>query len=89
MMPVAWVRTYTGTSGKTARIFTTTMGASQDLEREGIRRLIVNACYWALGMEEKIQPNAKVDLVGDYKPTPFKFGGFMKGVKPSDLAGRH
>jgi hypothetical protein len=29
-----------------------------------------------------------VDLVGDYRPLPFKFGGFAKGVKPADLAGR-
>jgi hypothetical protein len=27
-----------------------------------------------------------VDLVGEYKPRPFKFGGAAKGVKPSDLA---
>ena len=30
--------------GKTARVFTTTMGASQDLQSEGLRRLMVNAC---------------------------------------------
>src|SRR5262245_3252586 len=46
MMPVAWVKTFTGKSGKAARVFTTTMGASQDLEAEGTRRLIVNACFW-------------------------------------------
>jgi hypothetical protein len=46
MMPVAWVRTYEG-----ARVFTTTMGAAQDLERERLRRLLVNACYWASGLE--------------------------------------
>ena len=38
MMPVAWVKTFTGKSGKPARIFTTTMGASQDLVSEGTRR---------------------------------------------------
>ena len=27
---------------------------------------------------------AKVDLVGDYAPSPFKFDGFKKGVKPAD-----
>ena len=26
-----------------------------------------------------------VDLVGEYKPTGFKDGGHVKGVKPSDL----
>jgi type 1 glutamine amidotransferase len=86
MMPVAWTKTYTGTSGKTARVFTTTMGASQDFQSEGVRRLLVNACYWALGMEDKIPVKSNADFVGEYKPTPFKFGGFKPGVKPSDHA---
>jgi hypothetical protein len=90
MMPIAWVKTFTpsvsGESRKTARIFTTTMGASQDLQSEGLRRLLVNACYWALGMEEKIPAKSDVDLVGEYKPRPFGFGGFAKGKKPADLA---
>jgi len=88
MMPVAWVKTYTGAQGKPARVFTTTMGASQDLLSEGLRRLIVNACYWALGMEKQIPARSKVDLVGEYKPLPFKFGGFARGLQPEDLAGR-
>jgi hypothetical protein len=32
-------------SGKTGRVFTATMGASQDLLSEGTRRMLVNACY--------------------------------------------
>jgi hypothetical protein len=88
MMPVAWVKSYTGSRGKAARTFTTTMGAAQDLENEGVRRLIVNACYWAVRMENKIPAASRVDLVGEYKPLPFKFGGFAKGVKPEDLAVR-
>ena len=54
MMPIAWVKTYTGKSGKPARVFTSTIGASQDLESEGVRRMFVNASYWALGMEDKL-----------------------------------
>jgi type 1 glutamine amidotransferase len=86
MMPVAWVKTYKSASGKTGRVFTTTMGASQDLANEGMRRLLVNAAYWAVGMETKVPDKSNVDLVGEYKPRPFKFGGAAKGVKPSDLA---
>jgi len=86
MMPVAWVKTYTSTSGKAARVFTTTMGASQDLQSEGLRRLLVNACYWALGMEKQMPAKADVDLVGEYKPRPFEGGGFAKDLKPSDYA---
>jgi hypothetical protein len=86
MMPVAWVRTYTGAAGKPARVFTTTMGASTDLQSEGVRRLLVNATYWALGLEDQIPEKADVALVGPFEPLPFKFGGHKKGVKPSDLA---
>ena len=80
MMPVAWTRTYTG-----ARIFTTTMGSAQDLLNRGFRRLLVNACYWAIRMEERIDGRSSVELVGAYEPLPFKFGGAVQGVKPSDL----
>jgi hypothetical protein len=58
------------------------MGASQDLLNEGVRRMIVNACYWALGMEAHIPARSNVDLVGEYQPLPFGFGGYRKGVKP-------
>ncbi len=85
MMPVAWVKTYTA-GGKKGRVFTTTMGASQDLQSEGLRRLLVNACYWAVGLEASIPEKSKVDVVGAYSPLPFRFGGAKKGVKPSDLA---
>jgi len=86
MMPVAWTKSYTGTAGKAARIFTTTMGAATDLESEGTRRMLVNASYWAVGLEEKITDKTVVDLVGEFKPLPFGFGGAKKDVKPEDRA---
>jgi hypothetical protein len=86
MMPIAWIKTFTVSTNKTARVFTTTMGASQDLVSEGLRRLLVNACYWALGLEEQITPMSRVDFVGEYKPRPFGNNGFVKGVSPADLA---
>ena len=86
LVPVAWIKTYTGSSGKPSRIFLTTMGHAGDLESEGLRRLLVNACYWGLGMEEHIPAKAKVDFVGPYEPTPIGFGGHRKGVKPADHA---
>jgi hypothetical protein len=85
MMPIAWVKSYASASGKNARVFTTTMGASQDLESEGLRRLLVNACYWALSMEDQIPEKANVDLVGSYMPSPFGFDRFAKNVRPADL----
>ena len=86
MMPVAWVKTYKSASGKTARVFTTTMGSSTDLENEGVRRLVVNAIFWSLGLENQIKSPLNVNLVGTYTATPFKFGGYIKGRKPADYA---
>jgi type 1 glutamine amidotransferase len=86
MMPVAWAKSYTSASGKAGRVFTTTMGASQDLLNEPLRRLIVNASYWCVGIEDKLPDKANVEIVGDYKPTPFGFDGYTRGVKPADLA---
>jgi len=84
MMPIAWIKTYQGASGKTGRVFTTTMGAATDLASEGLRRLLVNAVYWCLGMEDQIPPRANVDLVGPYQPTGFGFGKHIRGVRPAD-----
>jgi hypothetical protein len=86
MMPVAWIKSFQAPSGRAARVFATTMGASQDMSSEGLRRLLVNACYWTLGMEDKIPPRSNVELVGTFRPTPFGHGTYVKGVKPSDLA---
>ncbi|MHB8865307.1 MAG: ThuA domain-containing protein [Pirellulaceae bacterium] len=85
MMPVAWIKTYTGSSGQAARVFTTTMGAAQDFRSEGLRRLLVNACYWAAGLEDKIPAKSNVEIVGEYDPLPFGFGKHKPGVRPSDL----
>jgi type 1 glutamine amidotransferase len=86
MMPIVWTKTYDAKDGKKGKAFTSTMGSSQDLESEGFRRLLVNATYWTVGLEDKIPEKAKVDLVGEYKASPFKGNGFVKGVKPADLA---
>ena len=82
MMPLAWIRDYKGETGNTSRVFCTTMGSSTDLESEGFRRLLVNACYW--GLELPVPELAKVDIVGEFKPTAYGFGSYVKGVKPAD-----
>ncbi len=84
LVPVAWTKTFTGSQGKTSRIFTTTMGHSFDFNSEGFRRLLVNASYWAMKMEDRIPARSKVDFVGEYKPSLIGFGKFKKGLKPSD-----
>lgn len=85
MMPIAWTKTYKGPSGKETKVFTSTMAGSQDFESEGFRRLMVNATYWLLGLEEKLPDRAKVDLVGEFKANPFKNNGFVPGKKPEDF----
>lgn len=85
MMPLAWTKTYPTAKGN-ARVFMTTMGASQDFQNEGLRRMVVNACFWALGLEDKIPPTTNVEFVGTYNATPFGFGIFRKGITPAMLA---
>jgi hypothetical protein len=85
-LPVAWIKTYTGAKGKTARVFTTTMGHSFDFKSEGFRRLLVNACYWCMGMEDQIPARSNVDFVGQYDPSDIGFGAHKDGIKPADHA---
>ncbi|MCA9074272.1 MAG: ThuA domain-containing protein [Planctomycetaceae bacterium] len=74
MMPIAWTKSYQVPGGESGRSFTTTMGASTDLVNDGLRRLLVNAAYWLLEMDDEIPLEGKnVSLVGSYEPTGFEF----------------
>ena len=79
MMPIAWVKTYNN-----ARIFDTTMGHAGDFQNEGFRRMVVNACYWAVGLEKKISPRTSVALVGAYAPNEIGLNKQKKDLKISD-----
>lgn len=79
-LPVAWTKTFTGTSGKAAKVFVTTMGHAGDFKCEDFRRMMVNACYWAVDMEDEIPARAKVDIIGEYDPVPIGFGAYKKGL---------
>jgi hypothetical protein len=84
MMAVAWTRRYTNTDGKVNKVFCTTMGAATDLQSEGLRRLVVNAVYWGLGLD--VPAKADVRYIDPYRPSMYGFNGFKRGVKPADLA---
>ena len=88
-VPGAWTRHYMGADGTTkGRVFTSTYGASNDIENEGYRRLLINACFWAVGMEQSIKPDANVSFVGPFNGTWARGKGRRKGgTKPADLAG--
>ena len=77
MMPIAW--TFRRDVGAKGRVFTSTIGGAMagkdDWANEGMRRMFVNACYWALELEEQIP--AKADVTPVLQPNPFR-----RGVKP-------
>ncbi len=50
--------------------------------------MLVNACFWAAGLEDAIKAYADVSFVGPYNATWRKDRGRRAaGLKPSDLAG--
>jgi type 1 glutamine amidotransferase len=60
--PVVWTKTYKG-----ARVFFTTMGHPKDFANLPVRRLLVNAVYWSLGMEDEIPPQGhKAAITGTF-----------------------
>lgn len=81
-LPVAWTRSYAIEGGKEGKAFATTMGASIDLLNEDLRRLLVNACFWAV--DQQIPEKADVSFVSPFEPTKFGFDSFKKGAFPAD-----
>lgn len=83
-IPIAWTRHYKTASGKNARVFTSTMGHGDAFKVEDFRRLLANACFWCLEMEDQIDPAADMSLSGNYLPGPVGSQGLELGRKPSD-----
>jgi len=85
-LPVAWFKNWQTSDGKTARVFHTTMGSAADLESAGLRRMIINAAYWGMGLEAAISATRSVDIVGEYKPLGTGFNYKALGVVPKPPA---
>lgn len=85
VMPIAWTKPYQIEGGKPGMAFASTMGSSLGFQSADLRRLIVNASFWLLGMEERIDAELNVAYVGEYQPTNFGFDNFRKGIKVGDL----
>lgn len=85
--PVAWTKTYTTNSGKTAKVFFTTLGHPYDFKDASMRKLLLNSIFWALDAENKIPENGvNADLEVTYEPSNSGFGQkYKKGVKLVDL----
>ena len=72
MMPIAWTKTYQLPGGAAGKVFATTLGSSTDLLEAGVRGMLVNAVFWALGEEASIPEDGFAsDLVGEFAPTRF------------------
>ncbi len=79
--PVAWTKTYTGKSKKTARVFFTTLGHPYDFKNENMRKLAVQGMYWALGKENLIPKNGlNVTPISEYNPSNSGMSGHIKNV---------
>ena len=83
-MPIAWTRTFKHESGRTNKVFTTTMGAATDLQNESLRRLVVNAVYWSVGRD--VPAKADVTPVDAYAPRKYGFKGYRYQLKPAVYA---
>ena len=71
LMPIAWTKSYQLPDGKQGKAFTSTIGSASDMLNEGVRRLLVNGIFWA--MDTSVPESAKVELVGDFKPSTYGF----------------
>lgn len=78
-MAVAWTRELPREGGARQRVFCTTMASASDLADANLRRLVVNAVFWGLGLD--VPAKAEVEPVAPYQPSRYAFNGFRKGVK--------
>jgi hypothetical protein len=85
-LPIAWTKTWVGNRNLPSRIFHFTMGSAEDFENAGVRRLTINAVYWGLGIEEKIQADSSVEIIGEYQPLQPGFNYQELGVKPQPVS---
>jgi hypothetical protein len=83
MQPVIWTRLYKNEAGKENKILCSTMGAATDLQSEGLRRAIVNAVYWGVGLD--VPDKADVTYVDEYVPNFYSPNLYRKGKKPADF----
>jgi len=84
-VPAVWTRTRD--VGERGRVLACIHGSSLDLLDSDFRRMLVNACFWALNLEEQITPDLDIRFVGPFEPTLFASYAWKRGVVPTDLEG--
>jgi hypothetical protein len=82
-MPVVWSRSVKNDGDKDNKVLTITMGSSQDLADENLRRLVINGTFWGTDLE--VPAKADTSIQGEYKPTHYKFKAHRKGALPADF----
>ena len=85
-LPVVWFKNWQTRNGRQARVVQSTMGSAHDLQCADLRRLIINAIYWGLGMESAINAKRSVDIVGTYQPLEAGFNYAELGVVPKPVS---
>ena len=64
-IPIAWTKTHTGSAGKTARVFTTTMGHGDAFKVEDFRRLLADAIDRPARFQRELEGEDPCDIVQD------------------------
>lgn len=85
MMPLIWMRDHKNEFGTVNKVLTSTLGSATDFRNESLRRLMVNASHYLLGLP--IPENASVEFTPGYNPTKYGFNTFVKNRKPQDQLG--
>lgn len=84
-VPAVWTRSRD--VGEKGRVLACMHGSSLDLLDSDFRRMLVNACFWTLHLENRINPDLNIDFVGPFEPTLFASYAWRRGNLTSDLAG--
>ena len=70
--PAAWLKSYKTPEGtKKGTAFCTTMGSSSDFRNEDLRRMMVNAVFYLVGMD--VPEKAEVEMVDKFVPSFYGF----------------
>lgn len=85
--PSEWTRVYQSPSGKEGRVFTSLYGTPEDLTNDGYRRLMVNGMFWAIGLEDAIEADMNIALVGPFNPNTYGNQTHALGIKPEMYEG--
>lgn len=77
--PVAWTKSYTGSSGKKAKVFFTTLGHPYDFKLPVVRKIALNGIFWALDKAHEIPSDgSNVHLDEPFEPNNSGFGTVYK-----------